>query len=127
MIHPLFRLIARQPQVLAEHAQAYAALVAEQVSEAADSLKRRALLLAVALICLLVALILAGVALMLWGASADDSMRAPWALFAAPLLPLAGGIGCFLAARGIETVNPLAKVREQVNADIGMLREVGAP
>jgi hypothetical protein len=127
MIHPLFRLIARHPQLVAEHAQAYAALVADQMGEVAESLKRRALLLAVAGVCFLVTLILAGVALMLWGASTDDSMRAPWALFVGPLLPLAVGVGCFIGARGVETVSPLAKVREQVNADIGMLREVGAP
>ena len=48
MIHPLFRLIARQPHLVAEHAQAYAALVGEQVGEAANALKQRAVLMAVA-------------------------------------------------------------------------------
>lgn len=127
MIHPLFRLLARQPHLVAEHAQAYAALVGEQVGEAASSLKRRALLMAVAGVLLLVGVILLGVAFMLWGASAKDSMRAPWALFVGPLLPIAGGVGCFLAAKGKPSVSPLDKVREQLNADIGMLREVGTP
>lgn len=125
MIHPLFRLIARQPHLVAEHAQAYAALVGEQVGEAANTLKQRAVLMAVAGALLLVGVILLGVAFMLWGASAEDSMRAPWALFVGPLLPIAAGLGCFLAAKGKPTMSPLDKVREQLSADIGMLREVG--
>lgn len=127
MIHPLFRLIARQPHLVAEHAQAYAALVGEQVGEAANSLKQRALLMAVAGVLLLVGVILLGVAFMLWGASAEDSMRAPWALFVGPLLPIVAGVGCFLASKSKPAVSPLDKVREQLSADIGMLREVGAP
>lgn len=125
MIHPLFRLIARQPHLVAEHAQAYAALVGEQVGEAANSFKQRALLMAVAGVCLLVGVILLGVAFMLWGVSTEDSMRAPWALFVGPLLPIAAGVGCFLAAKGKAWVSPLDKVREQLSADIGMLREAG--
>jgi hypothetical protein len=123
MIHPVFRLIARRPQLVAEHAQAYVALLSEQVGEVADSLKKRAVLAVAGLVALLVGLVLAGVAFMLWGATPDGSMRAPWALFVGPLLPLGAGIGCLLAAKGMEMTSPLEKVREQINADIGMLHE----
>lgn len=125
MIHPLFRLIARKPHLVAEHAQAYLALVGQQVGEVTQSFKQRAVLMAVAGVLLLIGVILLGVAFMLWGASGEGSMRAPWALFVGPLVPIVAGLGCFLAAKGKATVSPLDKVREQLSADIGMLREVG--
>ncbi|MEO7150164.1 MAG: phage holin family protein [Burkholderiaceae bacterium] len=125
MIHPLFRLIAREPHLVAEHVQAYAALLSEQVGAAADSFKQRLILMAVAGVLLLIGIILSGVALMLWGAS-EGSMRAPWALFVGPLVPLVAGVGCLLAAKGKPSVGPLDKVREQLSADISMLREVNA-
>ena len=126
MIHPLFRLIARQPHLVVEHAQAYAALVGEQVGVAADAFKQRMVLMVVAGVLLFVGVLFAGTALMLWGASAGD-MRAPWALFVGPLVPLVAGLGCFFAGKGKPRVSPLDKVREQMSADIEMLREVGAP
>jgi uncharacterized membrane protein YqjE len=124
MIHPLFRLIASRPQMVAEHAQAYVELVADEIGEAAASLKRRALMLVIALFCFSVAVVLAGVALMLWGVTPEGAMRAPWALFAGPLLPLALGLACFMKSRAEKADNAFEKVREQINADIGMLREV---
>jgi hypothetical protein len=126
MIHPLFRLIASQPQLLAEHASAYIELVADEAGDAAASLKRRALMLVVALFCFSVALVLGGVAVMLWGVSPDDTMRAPWALFVVPLLPLVVGVVCFMKARADSTAGAFDKVRAQMNADIGMLREVSS-
>ena len=125
MIHPLFRVIARQPHLLVEHAQAYAALLSEQLGEAAHSIKQRAILMAIAGVLMFVGVIFIGVAFMLWGAS-DGSMRAPWALFVAPLVPLGAGVVCLLAAKGKASVSPMAKVREQMDADISMLREAAA-
>lgn len=127
MIHPIFRVLARQPHLLADHAQAYAALVSEQIGEAATSMKQRAVLMVIAGVLLFLGVIFLGVAFMLWGASQDDSMRAPWALFVGPLVPIAAGVACFLAAKGKAMVSPLDKVREQMSADISMLREAGTP
>ena len=125
MIHPLFRVIARQPHLLAEHAQAYVALLSEQFGEAASAIKQRAVLMVVAGLLLFAGVIFLGVAFMLWGAS-DGNMRAPWALFAGPLVPLLAGVVCLMAAKGNTPVSPLAKVREQMDADISMLREAAA-
>lgn len=126
MIHPLFRLIAREPHLVAEHAQAYAALLSEEVGDAASSLKQRVVLMAVAGVLLLVGLILVGVAFMLWGAS-SGSLRAPWALFVGPLVPLVAGVVCLMVGKGKPAGSPLDKLRVQMDADISMLREVGAP
>lgn len=125
-MHPIFRVIARQPHLLADHAQAYASLVAEQLGEAAQSIKQRAVLMVIAGVLLFLGVIFLGVAFMLWGAS-DGSMRAPWALFVGPLVPIVAGVACFFAGKGKTMVSPLDKVREQMSADISMLREAGTP
>ena len=49
MLHPLLHLVATQPQLLADHAEAYAELVAEELGDFSVTWKRRALLNAVAL------------------------------------------------------------------------------
>lgn len=127
MLHPLLRLIATQPQLLAEHAEAYAELVATEVSSASTAWKRRALLNAVAQCCLGVAAVLAGVALMLWSVIPVADIRVPWALVAAPLLPAAVAAGCLWAARTRGQQGTFDSLRQQMKADIVLLREAGAP
>jgi len=41
MIHPLLRLIATQPQLLADHAEAYAGLVSDDIGKTAAVWKWR--------------------------------------------------------------------------------------
>lgn len=125
MIHPLFLLIATRPQLLADHAEAYAELVATEVGHVSAAWKRRALLYAVALGCLVVAAVLAGVALMLWAVIPVASMQAPWVLIVAPLLPVAVAGGCLLAARSPGDSSGFDSIRQQMKADLAMLREVG--
>ncbi|MEO5797269.1 MAG: hypothetical protein ABIP34_20765 [Rhodoferax sp.] len=125
MMHPLLRLIATQPQLLLDHAEAYADLLAEEIGHASSAWKLRTLLYAVALCCVVVATVLAGVALMLWAVVPFSEMHAPWALVVAPLLPIAGAICCLLIAHK-ETNQGFSNLRKQVKADMGMLREVSA-
>ena len=125
-MHPLLRLVTNQPQLLAEHAEAYADLFGEELSTASAMWKRQALLGAVALCGLGVGLVLAGVALMLWAVIPPTDMRAPWALIVAPALPLLGAIVCAVAARAETTHGVFAAMRQQVKADVAMLREVSA-
>ena len=68
-MHPLLALLATRPQLLADHAQAYAALFNEEFDQARASWQRTAVLQAVALCCVSAAAVLAGVALMLWAIS----------------------------------------------------------
>lgn len=126
MIHPLFLLIATRPQLLADHAEAYAELVATEVGHVSAAWKRRALLYAVALGCLAVAAVLAGVALMLWAVIPVASMQAPWLLIVAPLLPMALAAGCLLAARSAGDANGFKNIGQQMKADLAMLREASA-
>ncbi len=125
MIHPLLRLIATRPQLLAEHAQAYAELVGEEMEKTTQRWKHSVLLHAVALSLAAVAVVLAGVALMLWAVMAPSSLQAPWALVAAPALPALGAIVCLLSAR-VGTSESFVALKQQLAADLVMLREVGA-
>jgi uncharacterized membrane protein YqjE len=125
-MHPLLKLIATRPQLLAGHLQAYGELAVTELARAAPLWKRQALFSALALLGLLAALLLAGVALMLWAALPAQPMPAPWLLLAVPLLPLAGALGCLAALRRGRGRDSFQELRQQLNADLAMLREVGA-
>ncbi len=125
-MHPLFHLIASRPQLLADHAEAYAALVAVEIDQVSARWTRTTLLHALALCGLSVALALAGVALMLWAALPALPAQAAWALIVVPLLPLAAAAGCLVAAQRSGPHDAFADLRQQVKADIAMLREVAA-
>lgn len=125
MMHPLLTLIATRPQLLTAHAEAYAALAAAELAEASAGWQRRLLLIATALCSAAVALVLAGVALMLWAVLLPSADLARALLVATPLLPALIALGCGLAARGGGR-SSFAVLRQQVKADLRMLREAGA-
>jgi hypothetical protein len=128
VIHPLLRLIATQPQLLADHAEAYADLLGEEIGAATARWKRQAVLAAVGLCLIGVSAVLGGVALMFWAVMRPEDIQAPWALVVAPLLPLAIAIGCFVAAnRSSVPSSPFDNLRQQMRSDVAMLREVSTP
>jgi len=127
MIHPLFRLIASQPQMLANHLEAYAKLVEQEVGTIATQWKRRALMLAIAAACSVLALIFTGVALLLWAAIPTSDMPAPWGLIAVPGVLIVAAVALVFAAKASSTAaKAFEKVRQQLAADAAMLREVNA-
>ena len=130
MLHPLLHLIATKPQLLADHAQAYAELAAVEVGEFSAAWRRRAVLFAIAAFCMALALVLAGVAVMLWSVLPVSQMQAPWALVAVPLVFGVAGGACLLAGRSPSAngkASAFANLRDQFKADVLMLREVSAP
>ncbi|MDR3368989.1 hypothetical protein [Rhodoferax sp.] len=125
-MHPLLALLATRPQLLVDHALAYAALLGEEFELASDEWLRRALLQVAALCFLCVTVALTGVALMLWmtlGIPANSS----WALVVIPLFPLLISVVCLLLARQPQRREPFANLSRQVNADMALLRAVGKP
>ena len=126
MLHPLLHLIATKPQLLADHAQAYAELAAVEVGEFSAAWRRRAVLFAVAAFFIGLAVLLAGVAVMLWSVFPVAQMQAPWALVAVPLALAAIGAVCLLVGRSPSQASAFATLREQVKADLLMLREATA-
>jgi hypothetical protein len=123
MIHPLLRLVATKPHLLADHAQAYAGLVSEEIGRSVGGFKRRVLLSAIAVGLMAMAAIFAGVALMLWGVMPPSSIQSLWALIAVPGVPALVGVVCLLAGR-TQPADTFAGLKQQVAADLAMLRDV---
>ena len=126
-MHPLLRLLTTQPQLLADHAQAYGELAGAELSRVSTAWKRRAVLGAVGAVCLGVTTVLAGVALLLWAAIPVAQMPAPWLLVVVPLVTAAAALGCILALRAGDEPGAFEEIRQQIQADIAMLREATAP
>lgn len=124
MLHPLLHMIAVQPQLMADHAEAYSELVAAELRSASSDWTRRTLLTAVALCSVGVAAVLGGTALMLWALLAPTQEHAQWVLLAVPAVPLAVAVVCWMMARPEGTARAFSKLREQVTADMTMLREL---
>ncbi len=125
MIHPLLRLIATQPQLLADHAESYAGLVGEELGKTTTVWKRRVLLSAAALCLFGVAAVLGGVALMLWAVMPAANLHAPWALVAAPAVPALAALWCAFEGQRSES-DAFADLKQQIATDLTMLREVSA-
>jgi hypothetical protein len=123
-VHPLVKIAATRPHLLAEHASAYAELLAAEVTTTAVQLKRQLMLELVGLNCLMVAAILIGVAAMLWAALPAGSLTSPWLLAAAPAIPLAVGLWAFTTGSAIRPTDPFAMVRRQLAADAAVLNGV---
>ena len=87
MFHPLLKLLARRPDLLADHLDAYADLASAQVRATRRALATRALLVALAGLGALLALLLAGMALLLWAALSPELLARPWMLLLIPALP----------------------------------------
>jgi len=124
MLTPLFRLMATRPQLLAEHAEAYGELALLELRAALAQWQRRALFKALGWCGLVVALLLAGVAGLLASALPVAGMAAPWALLVIPLLPALAGIAVLLAAGPASQTGSFHQLRQQLQADRRLLREL---
>jgi hypothetical protein len=122
MVHPLFRLAAARPQLLAEHVAAYTELLAEELTSTAGLVKQRLVLQAVALAGAAVGAVLAGVALMLWAALPADSLRMPWLLVLTPALPWAIALWAVARSGAVASGDLLPSFRRQLADDAAMLR-----
>ena len=126
MLHPIFHLVATQPELLGQHAQAYGELVETELAAQASIWSRRALLMALALCLVGVTAVLAGVALMLWATSVPEP-RSAWVLLVVPSVTGIAAIGCYLLARkrSAADAQAFAELRRQMQADLALLRELG--
>lgn len=130
MFHPLFqpiiRLITARPELVVDHAQAYAELFSSELGIAGENWKRQLVLNGVAVFALAVGVIFAGVALLLWAMVPIAESPAPWALIAVPVTPFVLAIAClFFASRCAKAV-PFVNIRRQLAADMAMVREAGS-
>lgn len=121
MIHPVFRLAATQPMLLASHVGAYAGLASEELLLMGMALKRRWMWQLFAAVCLGIAAVLGGVSVMLWASSLAMPTDAWWWLVLTPLLPLAVGAWAWRRASQPLPCEPLTRLREQLMLDSALL------
>lgn len=121
MIHPLFKLLVKDPALLAEHASAYAELVQAQAGDAACAWRRRALLAGSAALFGMLGLFAAVTAALLAAALPGDAMPAPWLLVLLPagLLAVAGGLA--LRLRREASRQHFGQLRAQWQEDVQLL------
>ena len=124
-MHPLLNLLATKPHLLAEHAQAYAQLLAAELPPATSAWRRSALLNGLALFGLFAAMLFAGTAVLLWAGLPADSAQMPWLLVAVPLLPLLGSAVCLGVNHARAQRKAFSALRGQFQADMALLREPG--
>ena len=127
MIYPLLRLLATRPQLLLDHCEGYADLVVAEASVASAHWSRKAVLTLAAAGSLAVALILTGVAVMIWAVTPVITGPMTLALTGAPLVPWVMAVGCVIAARKPGVGGNMEALREQLSADMALLREKVGP
>jgi hypothetical protein len=123
MIHPVVKLIATRPDLLAAHASGYAELAAAEAGEAVSAIKRRAVLTTAAVVLAGVAVGLTGIALLMLAALPTAGMPAPWALAVIPLSAWVAAAVCGALARRQETPMSFEAVRAQWAADAELLSQ----
>lgn len=121
MIHPILRLAAAQPMLLAAHAGAYAGLMSQALRLGGSALERRLLWHLACALCLVVAAVLAGVATLLWAVLPMAGAPAPWLLVLTPLLPAVLGLWAGWRARTINPPDPFAPLQSQLAQDAALL------
>ncbi|MDI1257972.1 hypothetical protein [Aquabacterium sp.] len=130
MMRPLLRLMATEPELLSEHLQSYAELLGEEVDSFQGQFKRHWIMFTVLALLATVTLILSGVGLMLWLITPSaqlQQLQVPWALWLVPL-----GMAALCAAIAVimkqeERTPGFKALRQQIAADVAMLKEATTP
>lgn len=122
MLHPIFSVLIRKPELVIDHVAGYAALVQEEASTVGGEVARRAVAWGIAAVGALVFLVLAGVAAML-GVLHEQFH---WILVAAPAVPLAIAIAAWNVARKRLPAKAFSELKAQLDADAQALRTLGA-
>ncbi len=125
LVHPLFKTLATRPELLAEHAGAYAELAGVEVAEAAARLRERSLLMAASVAFSVLGVALGGVSTLLWATIPMAQMPAPWALAAVPGVPLLTGATLWIVQRRRALDLTFSLLREQWLIDRALWREAG--
>lgn len=126
-IHPLLRLVVGHPHLIGNHVHAYMGLARAELGKLSSALLLRVGLLAGAALLGLLGLLLVGVALLLRASVPSSDYPAGWALVVVPLLPLVAAVVMVLIARSKPVDTGLKTLKQQLDADVSMLREGSAP
>jgi len=121
MLHPLYKTLAGEPQLVLEHASAYLQLAGVEAREALQHWRLRALVGTGVLASCWLALALAGAALLLLAAKPWSTLDQPWLLVLTPLLPLLAAGGGVLWLRSGQAPATFLLLREQWEQDLNLL------
>ena len=122
MLHPIFSVLIRRPELVMDHVAGYASLVQEEASTVGKELAKRAVAWGVAAFAMLLFLVFAGVALMLGAAVGQFH----WALVVVPGAMLVVALVAFMLARRHLPSQAFVELKAQLDADAQALRAVGA-
>ena len=120
MLHPLFSTIIHRPDLVADHASAYAALIKHEAVIAGAEIIERGIAWAVAGVSALLFVIFLGVAFMLGFLMREFS----WALVLVPGLALLVAVLAFFKARTPMTSQRFPELKAQIESDFHALRSV---
>jgi hypothetical protein len=122
MLHPIFSLLIKRPELVIDHMAGYAALVQEEASSVGTEVAKRAIAWVVTLFGLLIFLVLAGVAAMLGVMQGEFH----WILVVVPVIALVISVGAWSVARQRLPAKAFTELKAQLDADAQALRAVGA-
>jgi len=120
MLHPLFTVLIRKPELVVEHISGYVALLQEEMTSMGTSVAVKAAAWGVVLVMGCVALVLTGVALMLGALHGFH-----WALLAVPGAFFLVVLVALLYARKPSTGKRFEDIKAQLDADVMALRIAG--
>lgn len=122
MVHPIFSVLIKKPELLLDHVSGYAALMRDEASSVGMQVAQRAVAWGVAIFSMLVFLVLAGVAVMLGALNAQFH----WVLLVVPGIPLVLAGLAFSVARKPLPEKAFTELKAQLDADAQALRAIGA-
>ena len=122
LLHPIFKVLIRRPELVIDHLSGYAALAQQEASSLGAEVLRRAIAWGVAAASFLVFLMLAGVAVMLGVMQGEFN----WVLVLAPGVVLALALVAMVIARNPLPKQAFVELRGQLEADAEALRMAGA-
>lgn len=122
LVHPIFKVLVRRPELVIDHLGGYAALAHQEASTLGAEVLRRAVAWGVAAASFLVFLMLAGVAVMLGFMQGQFH----WVLVLAPGAALSLALVAMVIARHPLPTQAFVELRGQLEADAQALRMAGA-
>ena len=122
LVHPIFKVQVRRPELVVDHLSGYAALAQQEASTLGAEVLRRAIAWGVAAAAFIVFLMLAGVAVMLGFMHGQFH----WVLVLAPAAALVLAIAALTMARKSLPTQAFVELRGQLEADAQALRMAGA-
>jgi len=127
MIHPLIKLLATHPELLARHVGAYADLLSVEAADVAGVLRRRVALSLILGTSAALGLGLTAIAVMMAAVVPVAQMPHPWWLVGVPASSWLAALWCWWRLRTTASISGFEALREQIGLDAQMLQQVQQP